>query len=375
MTVSQGTLSHVFPGANTPQGFYSLYDHIARIDANKIFVIKGGPGVGKSTFMKRLADDLLQRGYDVEYHHCSADNNSIDAIYIPAGDIALLDGTAPHVVDPKHPGAVDEILHLGDFWNEAAMRAPANKEAILRHTRGCNFRFKRANDALKAAKAAFEEWKAYYTDGLDTARVSACSEDLIAEMLKERLPKAGKARRLFASAITYDGPKVWLSSLFDGAAKRYIIKGEPGTGKSFIVGRLVDAALARGYDLDLFHCPMYPEQVDHLRIKDLNVAVITSAWPHEYAPREGDVVIDTTAFVDQAKVSAYAAEISAAKAAFESAIAREVHHLGLAKKIHDELEKSYVPHMDFAAIEGLRQKTLQRILGLIAERQVETAAD
>ncbi len=25
--------------------------------------------------------------------------------------------TTPHVVDPKNPGAVDEIVHLGDHWN------------------------------------------------------------------------------------------------------------------------------------------------------------------------------------------------------------------------------------------------------------------
>jgi hypothetical protein len=373
--VAQGTVSHYFPGANTPQGFYSLYDNIARIDANKIFVIKGGPGVGKSTFMKKLADDLLQRGYDLEFHHCSADNNSIDALYIPAGDIALLDGTAPHVVDPRHPGAVDEILNLGDFWNEAAMRAPANKAGILADTKGCSFRFKRANEALKAAKACLEEWKAYYADCLDGARVAAASEDLIANVLPARLPKAGKARRMFASAITYDGPKLWLASLFDGLAKRYIVKGEPGTGKSVIVNRLADAALARGYDLDLFHCPMHPELVDHIRIRDLHVGVITSTWPHEYAPQAGDVVIDTAEFVDQGRLAAYAEDIAAAQAGFEAAIAREIRHLGLAKKVHDDLEKHYAPHMDFAAIESLRQSTLQRILSLIAERQVESAAD
>lgn len=38
--------------------------------------------------------------------------------------------TAPHVVDPKNPGAVDEIIHLGDFWDEEKMRE--NKEAVLK---------------------------------------------------------------------------------------------------------------------------------------------------------------------------------------------------------------------------------------------------
>ncbi|MDF2629665.1 MAG: ATPase [Symbiobacteriaceae bacterium] len=369
----QGSISHYFPGANTPQGFYSLYDNIAGLSANKIFVIKGGPGVGKSTFMKKLAADLLEQGYDVEFHHCSADNNSIDALYIPAGDIALLDGTAPHVVDPKHPGAVDEIINLGDFWNEAAMRAPANKATILKYTRGCNFRFKRANDCLKAAKAYLEEWQAYFAECLDTGAVARCSEDLIAEILPARLAKAGSARRLFASAITYDGPKVVLSSLMDELSHRYVIQGEPGTGKAAIVGRIADAALARGYSLDIFHCPMYPDRLDHIRIRELGVGVITSAWPHTYEAQEGDTVIDTAAFVDGAKLAGYAADLEAAKEGFFKAIDREMHHLRLAKATHDELEKQYVPHMNFAGIEALRVQTLDRILALIAERQMEAA--
>lgn len=365
----QGKVSHYLPGANSPQGFYSLYDHIAPADANKIFVIKGGPGVGKSTFMKAIARELVDRGYDVEYHHCSADNNSIDAIYIPAGDIALLDGTAPHVVDPKYPGAVDEIIHLGDHWNEAGMRAPDNKAGAIRTAKGCNFHFKRANDCLRAAKAYLDEWAAYHTACLDGAAVSAAGEDLIARVLPQRQSKPGRARRLFASAITYDGAKHWLGDIFDGAAQRYILTGAPGTGKSAMAGRLTETALARGYDLTVFHCPMFPDRVDHVLIHDTNVGVITSFWPHEYDPKPGDQVIDTSAFVDADQLAAFRAEIAAAQAGYEAAIAREMHHLGRAKQIHDELEQYYIPHMDFAAIEQRRQQTLGRILELIAERQ------
>lgn len=365
----QGTIKHVFPGANTPQGFYSLYDYIAPVDANKIFVIKGGPGVGKSTFMKKIAQDLLTRGFDLEFHHCSADNNSIDAIYIPAGDIAMLDGTAPHVVDPKHPGAVDEIINFGEYWNEDAMRAPANKEGVLRTTRDCSFRFKRANDCLKAAKAYLEEWRAYHTACLDIGAAGARAEELIAELLPGTTGQTGKARRLFASAITYDGAKHWLGSLFDQAGKRYVVTGAPGTGKSTLLGRLAETALARGYSLDVYHCPMYPEKVDHLYIRETDTAVVTSTWPHEYTPKAGDVVIDTADWLDQGQLAVYTDDIAAAKAGFEAAIQREMHHLGMAKKIHDEMETFYIPHMDFGAIEALRARTLNRILELIAERQ------
>jgi hypothetical protein len=47
----QGRVKHVFPGNNTARGFYSFYDYIIAPDARRILVIKGGPGVGKSTFL------------------------------------------------------------------------------------------------------------------------------------------------------------------------------------------------------------------------------------------------------------------------------------------------------------------------------------
>ena len=72
----------VFPGNNTPNGFFSYYDYMVPKNANRVFVIKGGPGVGKSTFMTAIARDMVDKGYDVEIHHCSSDNGSIDGVVL-----------------------------------------------------------------------------------------------------------------------------------------------------------------------------------------------------------------------------------------------------------------------------------------------------
>lgn len=91
----KGMVKKVFPGGNTCRGFYSFYDYIIGSEAARIFVIKGGPGVGKSSFMRFIANEFVENGYDVELHHCSSDNNSLDGVVIPAAKVALIDGTAP----------------------------------------------------------------------------------------------------------------------------------------------------------------------------------------------------------------------------------------------------------------------------------------
>lgn len=94
----KGRIRRVFPGGNTPHGFHSFYDYITPPDSNKIFVLKGGPGVGKSTFMRKIAEELVERGYDAELLHCSSDNGSLDGARFPALGVTMVDGTAPQRV-------------------------------------------------------------------------------------------------------------------------------------------------------------------------------------------------------------------------------------------------------------------------------------
>ena len=50
-----------FLGANSPAGFYSLYSELLSPEtANAIYILKGGPGCGKSTLMRRVAQQAAQ---------------------------------------------------------------------------------------------------------------------------------------------------------------------------------------------------------------------------------------------------------------------------------------------------------------------------
>ena len=84
-------------GANSPTGFYSLYDELMDPgSAAGIYILKGGPGCGKSTLMRQVAQQAEDRGLKVEYIPCSGDPDSLDAVILPEQKIALVDGTAPH---------------------------------------------------------------------------------------------------------------------------------------------------------------------------------------------------------------------------------------------------------------------------------------
>lgn len=364
-------LRKVFPGGNTCKGFYSFYDYIIEPDATRIFVIKGGPGVGKSTFMRKIGEEMLKRGYDVEFHCCSSDNGSLDGVVIPAIRVALLDGTAPHVVDPKNPGAVDEIVHLGDHWNEEGLRA--HKKEILALNREVGRLFRRAYAYLGAAQLFLEEVRSFYQE-TGTFNVGAFDKlvlELVHEIFAGKPRQTGnpKSRHLFATAVTPDGPVSYLDTIIGHLKKRYIISGDDGTGKTVLVRRLMEAAMMRGFNVEAFHCALDPARVEHMIIPTLDVAIVNAVEPHYYKPHNGDTVIDTMTCVKPVENEVICVERDTARELYRRSMEEAVDFLSRAKQTHDEMETYYVPHMNFDDIEARRQKVLARILELTQGRE------
>lgn len=364
----KGRVRDFFPGNNTSLGFFSYYDNIIGPEATRIMVIKGGPGVGKSSFMKEIAAALNQQGFEVELHHCSSDNNSLDGVVFPEIKVAMIDGTSPHVVDPRNPGAVDEILHLGDFWDEAGMRR--GRSEILTLNREVGRSFARAYRYIKAAKVIHEDLEAVYSDAVDWGRVNQIAADLI-EAIFERKPiasKPGKVRRLFISAITPEGFRNFLPGLAEIAPTVYAVEGAPGTGKATLLAKMAKTAEELGIDCEAFCCAFDPYKIEHLLLPSLGVLITTAVPPHRLDPSQVSFIVNLNQCVDLAKTIPQNAALETAKAQVENLLEQGIASISQAKAAHDRMEEYYIPHMNFAAINELRCRTEERILRYAAEQ-------
>ena len=87
---------HFFLGANSGEGFYSLYDQLLNGRFDDLLILKGGPGCGKSTFMRRMGAAMEQVGERVVYINCSGDPDSLDGAIFLDRNAAIVDGTSPH---------------------------------------------------------------------------------------------------------------------------------------------------------------------------------------------------------------------------------------------------------------------------------------
>ncbi|MBU9721388.1 MULTISPECIES: hypothetical protein [Bacillaceae] len=102
------TSRHFF-GAGTSYGPINFIDSITE-DLDHRLIIKGRSGSGKSTLMRKIGWEAEKRFLSVDYYPCALDPDSIDMVVIPALNKAILDGTAPHVIDATREG--DEIVDM-----------------------------------------------------------------------------------------------------------------------------------------------------------------------------------------------------------------------------------------------------------------------
>ena len=200
-------ITNFFLGANSGSGFQNLFSEIMDPEtAFDIMILKGGPGVGKNTFMREIGRTMEQAGADVEYLWCSGDPDSLDGVVIPALRCAVCDGTSPHAVEPKYPAAVDRYVDLGRFYDLPAAKAQAGE--VKRHTHDYQDAYGRAYRCLKAARQVELDTVAEVSRNFDRQRAARRFSGIMARELRGRGSGTGRITRRFLGSLTYRGP-VW----------------------------------------------------------------------------------------------------------------------------------------------------------------------
>ena len=317
-----------FSGANTGCGFVSRFAGIVPPweDFHYTYILKGGPGVGKSTLMRTVAEAAVEKGYAVEEFRCASDPDSLDAVRIPALGVVLLDGTAPHGTDPVIPGIESEIFDLGRFKNQAEFRT--HRAEIERLQAESKAHYAAAYAMLGAARLLKMQ-------AISATRSVLCADTLDA-VLREICAdaEAGKPRELFARSAT---PKGITEAYFSPEAPCF--SGAIGMAILQAAGEcLAKKRVEIGYD---FIDPDLP----------YTVAFGGRAW----AIREGGNCME--ALLQKALppyVDCFLAQADALALAATEEIAN-------AHAVHDKIEEIYRPFVDYAALQAEKEKLLQKI--------------
>lgn len=107
----KGEVTHRLLGTLTPNGAQDTLQDITKHFHRRVF-IKGYPGTGKSTLMKKIASIALSRGFDVQYVWCGLDSRAIDMVILPELSFCIFDSTMPHEYFPDKSRVGDEIFDM-----------------------------------------------------------------------------------------------------------------------------------------------------------------------------------------------------------------------------------------------------------------------
>jgi hypothetical protein len=192
---------HVFLSGNTCDGFTNFFGGL--IDSyglKRLYILKGGSGVGKSNFMQnfarfyenennvsnennnlssvKISDNGLTSGNgnlilngccskkettrcnikkeknSIVYMHCSADPKSLDGVIIENKGVAIIDGTAPHTVDEGYPGVIETVINLGEQIEQDKLISNFKLNNNMLNARDCEVleAIKDRIDAINAVK-------------------------------------------------------------------------------------------------------------------------------------------------------------------------------------------------------------------------------
>lgn len=342
-----------FAAANSGEGFVSMFEEIFfGENIKRRYIIKGGPGTGKSSFMKRIGAFAERRGADVEYYYCSSDTDSIDGLVIN-GEIAMLDGTSPHSYDTVAPGYVDSIIDLGRFWNEEML--VANKSELINLSERKKGAYSRGYCYLSAAlKTDFAADKLIFSCVKTDKMHSAAARDIARLGLKEKGDVVTRQSTAFGRL-----GEVRLPTYTDSAARVHYVEDICGVSALYL-GELELLARKMGYEAMVSY-----DTLNRGKVKEIFFSETSDCFTSIAQPTSDDSAkINTRRFLDVAAFSEVRRLYRATVQCRERLKQLAEESLAEAGRVHAEMEGYYVSAMDFSGLEKYCEEFIDKLSAL-----------
>lgn len=169
-----------FFGGSTPYGTMDFVENITS-DIVRRYFIKGRPGSGKSTMLKKILAEAKNRGIDAHVYHCGFDPDSLDMLLFPELNLCIFDSTAPHEYFPSRNG--DSVI---DMYEE--LINPGTDEAFEEQLKDIVNRYKlctkKGIEYLSMAKYYRDQVEKLYIESTDFKVVDEIYIDIFEKIIK-----------------------------------------------------------------------------------------------------------------------------------------------------------------------------------------------
>lgn len=348
-----------FLGANTPLGFFSLFDQLYNPNENWFcHILKGGPGTGKSTLMKKIAEKSRKKNIKYELIRCSSDPKSLDAVILEDLKKCFVDGTSPHTIDPIYPGISDEIINLGEYWNKKSLNK--SREKIIKLYKENSKLHTISKKYLTAFGYAYDYNSNIAKESINYKKLKKFCEKFAKQILKAE-NENGNEKLRFISSITPDGYIYLEKNIEVLCDKVFIIEDSYNFLGNYILSFLRDYALNLNHSIITCPSPFAPsQQIEALFVTDINLGFIIKNQFYSYKTLKNTNIefekISTKRFLEKERIAESKNIINFNNKICSEFIKESVYNLSLARNTHDEIESIYSYCMDYKKINKITQK-------------------
>ncbi len=348
-----------FAGANTADGFFSQYaSHLDERELDRLYILKGGSGTGKSTLIRACAARAEEAGASVTLLLCSSDPSSADAVILQGRNgkrIAVLDGTAPHTTDPILPGAVGQIYNAGDFWDRSVLQE--RREEIALRIASKTAAYTRVYHFLAAYRRITEIQRQFLGECIRWDKLHSAAERLAASVPSEKHPTE---QRVYTSALSMTGA-YHLTTFTDLSQKEYRITDHYGSGEFFLAS-LREQLRKRKVSVVFAPSVPCPDMLSELYLPGVQAAVTLG----EERGKENVTNINMQRFLDKSALSLCRARLRFAEKCRHEMLDGALQSLADAASAHFSLEEIYKSAMDFDALAAERTRICEEIADLLS---------
>lgn len=354
-----------FLASHSTNGFKSIFDNLYDPeDGWFCYILKGGPGTGKSTLMKSVAEKLYEK-FKLKYEIicCSSDPDSVDAVIFPEIKKCIVDGTAPHTIEPTYPGASDTIINLGECWNEKKLMKQRDK--IINLSKQNALYHKKSAKYLNAFGEIFSMNQDIIGRSINHQKLDKFCSRLDKKILKNKFNrKLMKIDYKMLSAITPKGYCFFKDSLNYFAKNLYIIEDSTGEIGNKIIKNINKSAVLKGYSTILFPSALLGKNhFDALAIPESNTAFIINNYHSELEfCKSTDIThINCKRFLESETVKKHKNLINFNFKVSKEFLNESIKNLKNALEIHDKIEEIYIKNMNYKKIKKITDKLISAI--------------
>lgn len=348
---------HLFAAANTENGFVSFFDNtFFKANAVKNYILKGGPGSGKSTLMKNYAKHAEKIGLTPVYYHCSSDPDSLDGVTVKETGISVIDGTSPHAVEPSYPGVRDFYVDLSPAWD--TQKLSESKDKIISLAKGKSSCYKTAYRLLEASGKIDCEMYETAKGFVDRDKIDSFVGRFFKKYIKNKGSKQKSVSEVLTSALSAKGI-VRYFTLEKQADTLFFVK-EAKRAEVFLFEALTEMTKKSGTSAVLALNPENPNKTIGILFPEIKICI--SLYDDDMADAFescGKTVkfINSARFINPDAFSKCRQKFRFAEKCFDTLKSAAISELSRAGAFHAALEEIYISATDYDRVTEI-SKTL-----------------